>query len=66
MKALLFPTPPPPPGEKFGVLPPLDFPAQTPKKLSYNINTLTGTLPDLGNKIQGRMNVGLIARNAEA
>jgi hypothetical protein len=53
MKNLLFPTPPPPPTEKFGILPPLDFPAQDAKTLSFNVNTLTGTLPDLGD----RMNV---------
>jgi len=44
-KNLFFPTPPAPPEEKFGKLPPVTFPTQNPQNYEYRINTLTGRLP---------------------
>lgn len=44
-KNLFFPTPPAPPEEKFGKLPPVTFPTQNPQDYEYRINTLTGGLP---------------------
>jgi hypothetical protein len=53
IKNVFFPTPPPPPTEKFGKIPPPVFNAQEPQTLSYTVNTLTGSLPNLPT----RMNV---------
>lgn len=44
-KNLFFPTPPPPPDEKFGKLPEIIFPAQQPTNYSFEINTISGKLP---------------------
>jgi len=46
VKEAIFPTPPPKPTVAFGKLDPQLFPTSaTDKKLTYKINTLTGTLP---------------------
>lgn len=46
VKEYFYPTPLPPPTVSFGKLPSLQFPPDaTDKKLTYGINTLTGTLP---------------------
>ncbi len=48
IKEALFPTPPPPPTVRFGKLPAVPFPqSATDKALTYSLNTLTGSLPDL-------------------
>lgn len=48
VKELFFPTPPPPPQVSFGKLSNLEFPqSEVSKKLTYSIDTLTGTLPQL-------------------
>lgn len=52
VKNLFFPTPPPPPEQKFGELPKVPFPAQNPQKLEYRINTLTGKLPILPDRMK--------------
>lgn len=52
-KNLFFPTPLPPPAEKFGKLPRVEFPAQEPiKGVEYRINTLSGQLPGLGDRMK--------------
>ncbi len=52
-KDLFFPTPPPPPDLKFGKLPEVSFPAQNPVSgVEYRINTLTGELPVLTDRIK--------------
>lgn len=51
MKNLFFPTPPPPPEEKFGKLPRISFPAQKIGNIKYKINTLSGDLPGLTDRI---------------
>lgn len=48
IKEALFPTPPTPPTMSFGKLPQLVFPQNdTTGTLSYSLNTVTGTLPNL-------------------
>lgn len=48
LKEQLFPTPPPPPTIAFGKLPKLIFPKSVnSQKLSFTIDTITGTLPAL-------------------
>lgn len=44
-KNVFFPTPLPPPEEKFGKLPRIAFPSQKFNSIEYKINTLTGGLP---------------------
>ncbi len=51
-KNIFFPTPPPPPEEKFGKLPPLAFPSQSPQGFTYRINTLSGKLPALPDRMK--------------
>ncbi len=52
MKELFFPTPQEPPTVKFGKLPKLEFPPNTNQKpFTYKINTLTGTLPALKDRL---------------
>ena len=51
-KNIFFPTPPPPPEEKFGKLPPLAFPTQSPQRFTYRINTLSGKLPALPDRMK--------------
>ncbi len=52
IKEHFFPTPPSPPTVSFGKLPPLSFPQNiTTKKLTYTINTISGLLPALPDKI---------------
>lgn len=51
-KNIFFPTPPPPPEEKFGRLPPLAFPAQSPQGFTYRINTLSGKIPTLPDRMR--------------
>ena len=51
IKNTFFPTPPTPPEEKFGKLPPVEFPAQNPTSLKYRINTVSGRLPDFPDRI---------------
>lgn len=51
IKTTFFPTPLPPPVEKFGTLPAPDFPQTNSQGLTYNVNTLTGSLPALGDRI---------------
>lgn len=55
IKNAFFPAPPAPPGEKFGTLPAPDFPDKTAQNLTYNVNTVSGSLPSLSNT--GKMNV---------
>lgn len=46
VKEIIFPTPPPPPTVSFGVLPKIAFPqSATQKRITYSINTVSGTLP---------------------
>ncbi|HUD09727.1 MAG TPA: hypothetical protein VMR77_02915 [Patescibacteria group bacterium] len=53
VKEAIFPTPPPKPTVAFGKLDPQLFPASaTDKKLTYKINTLTGSLPSLPGQIK--------------
>lgn len=52
VKNVFFPSPPPPPEEKFGRLPPVSFPGQNPVNLEYRINTLTGKLPVLPDRVK--------------
>src|SRR5258708_21718822 len=41
-----FPPPPPPPPMQFGKIPPVSFPPNDyTAKLTYNLNTISGTLP---------------------
>lgn len=48
IKEAISPTPPPPPTVSFGKLPPIPFPPSgTIPTISYNIDTLTGSLPVL-------------------
>lgn len=48
IKEIISPTPAPPPTVSFGKLPKIGFPANiTNKKLDYQIDTLTGSLPNL-------------------
>ena len=51
VKERLYPTPPPPPTVSFGKLPPITFPQQTNlPTFTYTINTISGALPDLGDR----------------
>ena len=52
VKNIFFPTPPAPPEEKFGKLPPISFPVQNPQQLEYRINTLTGKLPTFPDRMK--------------
>ncbi|MBI2430842.1 MAG: hypothetical protein HYV39_02405 [Candidatus Levybacteria bacterium] len=48
VKEKFFPTPPQPPTVSFGKLPPISFPTNaTDKKLTFILNTVSGTLPNL-------------------
>lgn len=51
-KNIFFPTPPPPPEEKFGKLPTLAFPSQLPQEFTYRMNTLSGKLPTLPDRMK--------------
>jgi hypothetical protein len=42
--------PPPPPTATFGKLPPIAFPNQAKRNITYSINTLTGYLPTLSDR----------------
>lgn len=44
-------TPPAPPEQKFGELPEIEFPTQSPANIDYRINTLTGQLPTFEDRI---------------
>ncbi|OGY17901.1 MAG: hypothetical protein A2784_01740 [Candidatus Chisholmbacteria bacterium RIFCSPHIGHO2_01_FULL_48_12] len=44
------PPPPPPPTVAFGKLPQLQFPDQTKGSLTFKLETVTGTTPDLGDR----------------
>jgi len=48
-KEIFFPTPAPPPEERFGALPEVVFPTQATTEVKYKINTLNGQLPSTGN-----------------
>ena len=53
LKEAIFPTPPPKPTVAFGKLEAQVFPdGVTDQKLTYKINTLTGSLPDYSNQIK--------------
>ncbi|HVZ12320.1 MAG TPA: hypothetical protein VG965_04795 [Patescibacteria group bacterium] len=59
-KNVFFPTPPPPPAQKFGRLPQVAFPGNSPTGLTFRVNTLTGKLPATGSlpgEIPDRMKV---------
>ncbi|HVZ67220.1 MAG TPA: hypothetical protein VG917_03065 [Patescibacteria group bacterium] len=60
VKSIFFPTPPAPPEQKFGKLPPADFPKNTTGNPSYTINTLTGNLPE---NFKDRVNVYKIVKD---
>lgn len=52
VKEALFPTPPPPPTVSFGKLPQLQFPTvSSPKKYTYSVDTISGTLPAFEDRI---------------
>ncbi|MBU0618642.1 hypothetical protein KKD62_00225 [Patescibacteria group bacterium] len=44
------PAPPAPPTVAFGKLPAIKFPQQTPLELTYKLQTVSGTTPDLGDR----------------
>lgn len=51
IKEYFFPTPPSPPTVSFGKLPPVDFPQGiTNKKLTFKIDTLSGTIPQFSDR----------------
>lgn len=51
IKEALHPTPPPPPTVSYGKLPAIIFPTQGDlPSFTYSVNTVTGTLPDLGDR----------------
>src|SRR5579872_7180388 len=51
IKNLIAPTPPTPPTVAFGTLPSLTFPASNSASYTYTINTLSGSLPQLPDRI---------------
>lgn len=51
-KNTFFPSPLPPPDEKFGHLAQISFPTQSQKTFEYRINTLTGKLPDFPDRMK--------------
>ena len=51
VKNTFFPTPAAPPEEKFGKLPPVEFPPQNPTSLKYRINTVSGQLPQFPDRM---------------
>lgn len=51
IKEYFYPTPPPPPTVSFGKLPAINFPIQlNTKAFNYSIDTLSGNLPNLGDR----------------
>lgn len=50
VKNVFFPTPLPPPEEKFGNLPQVLFPRKSGQELSYKIDTITGKLPSFSDR----------------
>ncbi len=50
LKNILFPTPAPPPVQKFGKLPHIDFPSKGGEGIEYRINTVSGQLPVLADR----------------
>lgn len=44
------PPPPEPPTVAYGKLPPIKFPEKTPLELTYKLQTVNGTTPDLGDR----------------
>lgn len=53
IKESIFPTPPPPPTVRYGKLPSIPFSqSKTDKNLTYNLNTLSGSLPTLPAQIE--------------
>lgn len=52
VKEALHPTPPPPPTVSYGKLPAINFPPTTNvPTFTYTINTVSGALPDLGDRV---------------